>query len=224
MQREPIRVIRIKEVGGIQTGLLERFATDIYDLSFNKQHREPSENWMQRLRDRSGPPQQHAALALESGRVVGGCLSETYPGEVELLTYVAVHSEHRGRGIGGVLMRELLQHHAGMPLFAEMEDPSRVATSAERKNSVLRARFFHRWGWKAVRAAYAQPPLEQDAQWADDLLLLHRPGNAAPSLGRGALEALNEGLRKSLGAGSERQQLSVAPTPPRPPESSSVPQ
>lgn len=65
--------------------------------------------------------------------------------------------------------------------------------------ALRRAQVFSAWGWRAVRFPYHQPPLAGGGGWASDLLLLHH-GDAVCVSGS-SIDALNAGLRESLGAG-----------------------
>lgn len=202
---------RIEKAGRADVPLLRRFATQVYDVSFHDKHREPAEAWMQRLLQPGGEPVQHASLLLgdpagASGapEVLAGALSETYRGGVVLLTYIVVHPECRGMGLGSRLMREVREKHAGSMLVAEMADPERCA-SEDRDEALRRARVFDAWGWRVLERPYLQPPLEDGDAWASDLLLLHH--GEACSVPRRAIDSLEEGLRSSLAAGEPPEGL-----------------
>jgi GNAT superfamily N-acetyltransferase len=131
---------------------LRRFATQVYDVSFHDKHREPAKVWMQRLLQPGGEPIQHASLLLRSRadqadvpEMLAGALSETYRGGVVLLTYIVVHPERRGRGLGSRLMREVWEKHAGSTEGCDQRTRARtqleVAAAARGRTAPSRGRF-----------------------------------------------------------------------------------
>lgn len=197
-------VRRFDRAGPEDVPLLRSFAEEVYGREFHDKHREPWEDWAGRLTTPQHDPAQFATLVLEHGRVVAGALSERYPPGVALLTYIVVRPDMRGRGLGTFLMGDVRRTHGAVPLFAEIADPS-CADAGDAAYASRRAATFRSWGWRLVGCAYHQPPLVPGGQWASDLLLLHH--GADGQVDAAHLDALYEGLRRSLDAGPEPVEL-----------------
>jgi GNAT superfamily N-acetyltransferase len=114
--------------------------------------------------------------ALRAADPVGGALGEHYrDGNVVLLDYLAVRSECRGSGIGGVLLeralstwRELLDPAA---ILAEIEDP-RGRSAGSHGDPHARVRFYDRAGAKALPLQYVQPAVRPGAPRVRGMFLI----------------------------------------------------
>src|SRR5215212_3834007 len=92
-------------------------------------------------------------LALEGDDVVGGALGEWYPGsQTLLLSYLAVHPDRRGAGIGTRLMEAIAERwypaYPSRLALAELEDPAHHDSAIQ--DPVLRLRFYARFGVEAL--------------------------------------------------------------------------
>src|SRR5687767_5859665 len=66
-------------------------------------------------------------VAIDGGSVVGGAVSDTFPGsDIGLLSYMATHPDVRGQGVGAQMLVSLREHWAAdaIPLvLGEVRDP-----------------------------------------------------------------------------------------------------
>lgn len=190
-------VLRVPRASPAVTPLLGSFATEIYCEAFHEAHREPPQEWMKWLSNPTGVPAQSATLVPcrggGCGCADGGISAGIGPADLYRDSRVLPR-----KGLGSVLFRDVREQTQGLPLFAEIADPSRAG--ADEAYARFRASMFGRWGWRAVGCAYLQPPLSAGGGWVSDLLLLHHGSDR--SVPGAAVCALNDGLRGSLSSGS----------------------
>jgi GNAT superfamily N-acetyltransferase len=100
-------------------------------------------------------------LALDSsGDVIGGAVSELFPhSRVRLLYWLAIRPELRGQGIGTLLMNHVAQSWYGQPgqkmVVGEIDDPR--YWSGDSQDPLLRLKFYHRLGVRALDRPYFVP-------------------------------------------------------------------
>jgi GNAT superfamily N-acetyltransferase len=95
-----------------------------------------------------------------SDDVLGGVVSELFPeSRVLLISWLAVRSGLRGKGIGSLLMRSAADRWYGHPgqqlVVGEIDDPRHWPSEAQ--DPVLRLRFYDRVGALALARPYFQP-------------------------------------------------------------------
>lgn len=172
------------------TELFDSFR-DIYEKSFpDKDEREPYENIRFRtFSDYSAYgnfPSTICCFLAETGRTVGGLICDYYGYldkdadyiDVEII-YLAVDEQYRNQGAGAYLltfgMQKILTELESTGLkvrnvYLETEDPDKVKTSVI--DPEVRVKFFEKWGYRKIKMNYLQPPLSEDRNWADNLILM----------------------------------------------------
>lgn len=119
-----------------------------------------------------------------------------------LLAYNAVHPEHKGRSIGGLLVKsrtEGLQKQAKADrrqlraIFLEVNNPSIADDRHDSMDPEARLALFRKWGAREIPIDYVQPPISSFGKHCSDLLLLNYPvagKYATPEHVRAHLKAL----------------------------------
>lgn len=123
-----------------------------------------------------------------------------------LLSYLAIHADQRGRGVGTSLMRELLATIHTDPevsvVLAEVEHPGHHPGHEVHGDPAARLRFYERLGGLILDLPYFQPPIAAGADPVYAMLLLVldppeqllRDGRLLPEAGLGpALKELMSG-------------------------------
>lgn len=117
------------------------------------------------------PPQPRIEVILlvgDDGKVGGGATIELYrDAGCGLLTYLSIHADRRGRGLGARLVAEAraaLERMAGgpAPMFAETERLEDAHDAVERAETILRQSRLAGLGAKLVDFDYIMPPLRAD--------------------------------------------------------------
>lgn len=117
------------------------------------------------------PPQPKIEVILlvaDDGSVAGGATIELYrTAGCGLLTYLSIHAERRGQGLGKRLVAEAraaLERMAGGPalMFGETERLEDAQDEAERTETILRQSRLSGLGAKLVDFDYIMPPLRAD--------------------------------------------------------------
>src|SRR6185437_11162031 len=91
-----------------------------------------------------------------------------------LVTYLAIHPDHMGRGIGKLLTEEMQTHvmpnRVGVHMIlAEVEDPAYAKDKAAVKR---RLKTLGSYGWRRVPLIYVQPPLRNGGEPGKGLMLV----------------------------------------------------
>lgn len=133
-------------------------------------------------------------------------------GGTGLLAYNAVHPDHKGGGIGNLLVRsriEALKTMAqadGKKLTAVFLEANNPVTARDKQDSMdpqERLKLFKKWGAQIVPVDYVQPPLSDYGDYCHDLLLLNYALDgkyAGPKEVRSYLKAI---FKENLNGGSE---------------------
>jgi hypothetical protein len=146
-----------------------------------------------------GPYHEVSVIAEENGVEIGGANFIAMPANATTITanlsYIFVNEAARGKGNLGRLVaavREMIAGlfpgHARVLVFIEQNDPFRMPEENYRRDTdftgldqIDRLRIWAKLGAKVVDFPYAQPPLSDD-QDVDDTLLLSVLGADAPTL------------------------------------------
>jgi hypothetical protein len=162
-----------------------------FDLNHGDAYRELSATY--------GPYHEVSVIAEENGVGIGGANFIAMPADAQTITanlsYIFVNEAARGKGHLGRLVsavREtiagLFPGHARVLVFIEQNDPFRMAEADYRRDTAFtgldqidRLRIWAKLGAKVVDFPYAQPPLSDD-QEVDDTLVLSVLGADAPTL------------------------------------------
>ncbi|MEP7211249.1 MAG: hypothetical protein ABI740_10465 [Alphaproteobacteria bacterium] len=152
-----------------------------------------------KLSAKYGPYHEVSVLAEENGVEIGGANFIAMPADATTITanlsYIFVNEVARGKGNLGRLVaavREMIAglfpRHARVLIFIEQNDPFRMSEDDYRRDTdftgldqIDRLRIWAKLGAKVVDFPYAQPPLSDD-QEVDDTLLLSVIGADAPTL------------------------------------------
>ena len=112
-----------------------------------------------------------------NGTVLGGAVGDYFarPG-VMLLSYLAAGAATRGSGVGSALLNAAITNWTSelkpRLLVLEVEDPRYFHGSAAYGDPVARARFYERFGAKALEIPYFQPALRPDTKRIPRLMLM----------------------------------------------------
>lgn len=109
------------------------------------------------------------------GRVVALAIAERFPGEVLLLSWLAVHPQARAGGLGSrVLARALEGWQADVAprmMLGEVEHPLSTPAHPDHGDPASRLRFYQRFGVRALPVAHVQPALRPGCAPVDKLML-----------------------------------------------------
>lgn len=132
-------VRRLTDFAEVETLYRERLAAD-----FTRSERRP----LSSLR-RSWERGEYEAFGLFEGGVCLGYAFFLRLGRSCLLDYFAVSSRRRGEGLGSLFLQRLTGALAGVDcVLAEVEDPDRAKTAADRDTRERRLRFYRRAGFR----------------------------------------------------------------------------
>ena len=144
---------------------------------------------LSQLIEEGGHDRNRIWLAVEpSGDLSGVAVVDLYRDAhaplLSLLSYLAVSAEHRGQGIGGQLLREVLasgELRDGRGMYLEVDDPRVIGADDSAGDPWARLRFYRRFGAKAVNIAYRQPPVRAGSPEVSGMILcwLPEPSDAA---------------------------------------------
>lgn len=172
------------------TELFDSFR-NIYEKSFpDKDEREPYENIRFRtFSDYSAYgnfPATICCFLTAAGKTIGGLICDYYGYldkdtdyiDTEII-YLAVDEQCRNQGAGAYLltfgMQKILTELESTGLkvrnvYLETKDPNKVKTSVI--DPEIRVKFFEKWGYRKIKMNYRQPPLSEDRNWSDNLILM----------------------------------------------------
>jgi GNAT superfamily N-acetyltransferase len=172
---DELRAVRLSTLApGERAGLLGLYEATVYTPAFpDAEIREDPAYWLGRLdADPPPPPPQPLIevilLVARGGAVAGGATIELYRAAgCGLLTYIAIHADRRGQGLGRQLVNEAraaLTRMAGgdAPMFAETERLEDAEDDAERAGTVLRQTQLAGLGARVIDFDYIMPPLRPD--------------------------------------------------------------
>jgi GNAT superfamily N-acetyltransferase len=178
-----------REPAAVRELLCRAFYDEVYADAFpRRDEAERPETWLPLLAADvpAGQPVVFIILARERGTILGGIVFEHYRASgCWLATYLAVRPQARHRGIASGLLAACVRRieRTGAPdwlLFAETENPERIANPAEREFARLRLRILTALNMRRLTIDYIQPALAPDKHALDDLLLLaYAPQGAA---------------------------------------------
>lgn len=125
-------------------------------------------------------------LDSETDRVLKGMAVAYYfrEGSVGLLAYNAVSPDFLGEGIGKILVHsriESLKERADgqgcslSAVFVDCNNPDKVPASTDSMDPNLRLKLFTGWGARPLPFDYVQPPLAEDRNYCDKMMLLSYP-------------------------------------------------
>lgn len=170
-----LRAVRLSEqTPGERQRLLRVYEATVYGPAFpDAEIREDPGYWLGLLNadPYPAPPQpkiEVILLAAEDGSIAGGATIELYRGAgCGLLTYLSIHADRRGQGLGKRLVAEArtaLERMAGgpAPMFAETERLEDAHDPAERDETILRQSRLSGLGAKLIDFDYIMPPLRAD--------------------------------------------------------------
>jgi GNAT superfamily N-acetyltransferase len=140
--------------------------------------------------ERDGPPVCHFVVARSAaGAVSGFAACEYYPrSRCGLLSYVAVETAARGRGVGRALLRFVvaaLQSDAAaagdtlQAVFGEIHDPAKAADEGDSVPPLERVQIMASLGARRVPVAYVQPELAPGRSRGRTLMLVAFPTDEA---------------------------------------------
>ncbi len=159
-------------------GQLERLYDDVLNPSFPVDELMPRDKLLPRLAKEDSGVCCRVAVD-PAGRVVAAIVADTYPAaRVLLLSYLAVLSELRDRGVGTGLASDAvprwIARYRPALVVAEVEDPRRhVATdSLGYGDADARMRLYDGLGGLILPLPYVQPALSAGAERVRNLLLM----------------------------------------------------
>jgi GNAT superfamily N-acetyltransferase len=152
-----------------------------------------------------GAGRVRAVLAVASERVVlGGIVGQWFPASrVLLISYVVVHPDHQGQGIGTLLLKSTplkwcLEHKALLGV-GEVEDP-RFHSGWAGQDPIARLKLYARFPVWVCLPSYIQPRIRPDRERVRNMLLLafhvdpttHVDGGPQPVIDRRVVRAFLE--------------------------------
>lgn len=198
--------------------MLDAVHRDLFLPNFpDPDEQEEPDDWIPRLWEAPKPPEpeQHGFVAgtdLESTArrsLAGFAFVERYrESRSALLSYIAVNTSGRGRGLGRELLDRALDsaHDAakqdGKPIravFAEIHDPRRVDRAKDVIDPAQRVRIMERLGAWRVPISYVQPPLDEDSERSDRLMLIAFPLDRKPIVDVGVVAEFLTEYYRALG-------------------------
>jgi GNAT superfamily N-acetyltransferase len=164
-----------------RAALTMQFYEQIYRDAFPKSDQaEGPDTWLPLLGDlvQEGQPRTYIVLACDAtNRILGGVIFEEYLASgCWLGTYLAVRPSARRQGVGTGLISEALRtigadHARDSRLFAETENPARIADPADRADAMERLDILDRLGMRHLPLEYIQPALGPSKHALDDLVV-----------------------------------------------------
>lgn len=148
-------------------------------------------------------------LESETERVLKGIAIAYYyrEGSVGLLGYNAVSPQFLGEGIGKTLVqnriKSLKEKAATLgcslrAVFIDCNDPEKVPASVDSMDPTLRIKLFTSWGARALPFDYVQPPLAEDLNYCDRMILFSYPVNGRYATAQDVHAYLNAIYKESL--------------------------
>lgn len=205
-----LQAIRLSTVDAeTREQLIRAYERDVYGPAFpDAEIREDPGYWLGLLgADPYPPPPQpkiEVVLLLDGDMVAGGVTVELYrTARCGLLTYISIHPERRGQGLGRQLVghaRAALTGMAGSEvlMFAETERLEDAQDDAERIATILRQTQLSGLGAKLVDYEYWMPPLRPGLPAHRlHLMAFDPPADTVPAA---TVAALMAELAEALGA------------------------
>lgn len=103
---------------------------------------------------------------------------------VGLLAYNAIHPAHRDKGMGKLMVDARIEGLKTMAadrgkaldgVFIEVNDPTKVAAEDDSMDPRKRVAIFHDWGARHIPIDYVQPPLTNEGDYGDTMILMNYP-------------------------------------------------
>jgi len=127
--------------------------------------------------------QKNKNLPLVEREIIGGSVCEFFlESKCGLISYFVVSTKERGRGLSKEIIRSSVEtlHRIGrelypqetlFPVFAETNDPAKIAAETDSLSPNIRLGVLHNLGFGLLDCDYVQPPLAKDLKPCKDLLL-----------------------------------------------------
>jgi GNAT superfamily N-acetyltransferase len=117
-----------------------------------------------------------------AGKLVAAVVGDLFPASrVLLISYLVVHPDMRGRGIGSATLSRVLpiwfEQHRPLATLAEVEDP-RVHPARPGQDPAGRLRLYGRLGARILDIPYMQPEINRGHGRVRDLFLLASPAHS----------------------------------------------
>lgn len=152
----------------------------------------------------------------ESGTHVGVAIVDLYGGaRAALLSYLVVEADHRGGGIGGDVLKTVLDSREvreARDIYLEIDDPRVTATTEATGDPWARVRFYRRFGAKAVDVAYRQPPVRPGAPEVGGMILCRlptRPDSDLDCLRSEDVRAFLQSIGSSVALGADQNTVAL---------------
>lgn len=171
-----IKFVSIKDKYGVEEHslLLSEFE-EIYNSSFPENEREPFQNIIERIYC-NNKPITSIKLVTYDNKCIGGIVMDYYP-ECNVIEpiYFVVMKNYRNHGIGKKLFNSVVNEYENINhLIFEVDDPQKVKTEESAMDPTQRLNMYLKWGFNIIPINYIQPPLSEDKDWENNLLLLHK--------------------------------------------------
>jgi GNAT superfamily N-acetyltransferase len=179
--------ITIVDARSDDASLISAYYREVMLSSFRPAELDSEENIVVALRDGHG----RVLIARDAGgTILGGAVGEFFPAaRVMLLSYLATRQGARGGGVGSALLRTAITQWTGdfdpRLIVLEVEDPRYFTASDAYGDPVARARFYERFGARALPIPYVMPSLTPSTPRVPRLMLMVIGGaDAGPAAGR----------------------------------------
>ena len=179
------------DAGKPAEGLLHAFYRGLYEEQFpDYNERESLENMREYLRLKAegwyGLNNYHILLGYEGTELVAACVSDYFHlPNTGVIEFLLVSPKTRGKGFGQAMLEEMIgvfqvdARRAGKAqcdyVMGEMNDPFLTDPAVDNLNPFDRATIWGKWGFAALDFPYLQPPLDEDKEAVDNLLMMVRP-------------------------------------------------
>ncbi len=178
---------------------------EIYREAFPLEERDPEEHLLEMIRQGAetalpgaDAPTLHCLAAVEGQRVAGMSILCYYPAtQFGFITYLAVHADWRGSGVGAQLYQQMVTlaeqdgHGLARGIVFEVEPPEAGKDPAEQALRWRRISFYRRNGAEIVpHLQLVAPPLAPSLPEVVYTIMLHPFESCALPLSRAGLEAI----------------------------------
>jgi GNAT superfamily N-acetyltransferase len=142
---------------------------------------------------------------IEAASLVGGIHYEHFrESGAALITYLCVRGDRRRQGVATLLVTDAIadirRTHGLIPVFAEAEDPDRLADRETRPAACVRLIILGRLGFREIPIRYPQPALGPGKRPVDHLKFLLFAGGQSATLKLSLLRAFMREFYASLDA------------------------